>query len=184
MERLCIKISLNLPPQIFVFKIIIVISIQMTEVFPIANVYSEDHFKTKQQKVQNCAQKIDEILHYICSSGYLPLAFNTPLGAENFKRLGNFFEAFSRKLSVIVVENYLHEVVTPGVPDFSSEMSKAKFWCEVCERKLDKMRGYLWLSELESNIPVLDQLWRLLAKITHGLKKVLKLVDSYYKQGV
>ena len=83
-----------------------------------------------------------------------------------------------------MVENYLHEAVTAGIPDFSSEMSKAKFWCEVCESNLDKMRDYLWLSELESNVPVLDYLWRLLAKITHGLKKVLKLVDSYYKQGV
>ena len=156
----------------------------MAEAFPIANVYSEDHFKTKQQKVQNCAKKIDEILHYIHSSEYLPLAFATPLGTESFKCLGNFFEAFSRKLSVIVVENYLHEIVTPGIPDFSSEMCKAKFWCEVCESKLDKMRGYLWLSELESNIPVLDYLLRLLAKITHSLKKVLKLVNSYYKEGV
>ena len=63
----------------------------MAEAFPVANVYSEDHFETKQQKVQNCAEKIDEILHYIHSSQYLPLAFTTPLGAENFKCLGNFF---------------------------------------------------------------------------------------------
>ena len=100
----------------------------MAEAFPIANVYSEDHFETKQQKIINCAQKIDEILNYIRSPGYLPLAFETPSGAENFKCIGNFFEAFSIKLSVIVVENYLHEIVTPGVPDFSCEKSQGKFW--------------------------------------------------------
>ena len=156
----------------------------MAEAFPVANVYSEDHFETKQQKIINCAEKIDEILHYIHSPGYLPLAFETPLGTENFKCIGNFFEAFSRKLSVIAVENYLHEIITPGVPDFSCQKSQCKFWCEVCETKLDKLRGYLWLSELESNIPVLDYLWRFLAKISHRLKKVLALVETFYKQQI
>ena len=152
----------------------------MAEAFPVANLFSEDYLETKEQKIINCANKIDDIFHYIRSSECLPLTFDTPLGTENFKRIGNMFEALSRKLSHMSVENYLFEVVTPGVPDFSSEIDRSKFWCQVCESKLEKIREYLWKPELNNNVPVLDALWLLLNKITHSLHKVCIRVGAYH----
>ena len=152
----------------------------MAAAFPVANQYSEDYYESLSKKQQNCAEVIDKTLHYINKYEYLKKSLEAPHLEENLKRIGNFFQEISRKLSQIAVENYLHEIVTPGIPHFENSLERINFWLNICGNKLVHMRNYLFKEELKSNASVLDDLWHFITKINCQIEKILLYTDKNF----
>ena len=92
---------------------------------------------------------------------------------ENLNEAGDFFQEFSREISIFALQYYLHEVVTPGVPNFQTLTQRVHFWACVCTNKLVATKAYLYNEEYNVDPIFLDDLWKLLRKTINSLKKLL-----------
>ena len=56
--------------------------------------------------------------------------------------LSKFLQEISCRLGLFALHNYLHEVVTPGIPEFPNWKELTRFWVDVC---VDKLKKNMWL---------------------------------------
>ena len=61
--------------------------------------------------------------------------------------LSKFLQEISHHLGLFALHNYLHEVVTPGIPEFPNWKELTHFWVDVCVDKLKKVRSYIYAKE-------------------------------------
>ena len=145
----------------------------MSQGYPMADLYCERHMETVECKVEKCEMIIAEILDYIQNPAHLMSSVKEMKNDENLKEAGDFFQKFSREISIFALQYYLHEVVTPGVPNFQSLTDRVKFWTCVCTNKLVATKPYLYSEEYKMDPIFLDDLWKLLQKTINSLKKLL-----------
>ena len=91
---------------------------------------------------------VQKTITYLSAEEYLPLLLAQDPPLKVLKKLGSFLQEMSRHLGLFAVQNYLHEVVTPGVPNFADDSSCVRFWLEVCTEKLKKVKLYVYNSNL------------------------------------
>ena len=144
----------------------------MANAYPVANKYSEDYYETLLQKQANCVEVIDKTLKMMNNYEYLKKALEAPHLEENLHRIGTFFQEISRKISQVALENYLHEIVTPGIPEFEDNLSRIHFWIDVCRNKFVHLRNYIYKPELKDNPSVLDFLWRFATNVNSKIEKI------------
>ena len=81
----------------------------------------------------------------------------------------------------MAVENYLHKVITPGIPEFEeNHLERLKFWAKVCSDKLKATYPYFKKPELKHNYDVLVVLEQLLKKVNKDLELVFS--QTIYKK--
>ena len=61
--------------------------------------------------------------------------------------MSKFLQEISRHLGLFALHNYLHKVVTPGIPKFPNWNQSTHFWVDVCVNKLKKIHGYIYAKE-------------------------------------
>ena len=86
---------------------------------------------------------LEKAVKYIGGAEYLPLLLAQDPSAQLLYKLGYFFQELSRRLALFGLQNYLHEVVTPGVPEFANENERVSFWSEVCRNNLNQIKLYI-----------------------------------------
>ena len=87
---------------------------------------------------------VQKTITYLSAEEYLPLVLAQDPALTVLKKLGSFLQELSRRLGLFAVQNYLHEVVTPGVPNFADDGSRVRFWLDVCTEKLEKVKLYVY----------------------------------------
>ena len=142
----------------------------MAEGYPHPNIFCERHMETINCKVENC--------HYITS-----LCLNFLNNPAHYKEktsqavaISDFFANFSCDLSVFALDNYLHEVVTPGVPKFANEQERQNFWRCICTNKIIAIKQYLTNNEeYKSDPKFLDDLYMFTMRSNAEMRKVLDI---------
>ena len=85
----------------------------MAQGFPTADIYSECHMETVECKVERCELLIVETLDYMQNPVHVNFCMKGQNAEKYLENAGNFFQEFSRQLSIFALHNYLHDVVTP-----------------------------------------------------------------------
>ena len=75
---------------------------------------------------------IFKLLKYLAGPEYMDLLLVTYDLLNVLETVSKFLQEISRCLSLFALHNYLHEVVTPGVPDFNNFKEATCFWLDVC----------------------------------------------------
>ena len=79
-----------------------------------------------------------QTLKYLSQPEYMDtllVNFDFPSVLETFSK---FLQEISRCLGLFALHNYLHKVVTPGIPEFPNWKELTRFWVDVCVDKLKK----------------------------------------------
>ena len=121
---------------------------------------------------------VQKTITYLSAEEYLPLVLAQDPALTVLKKLGSFLQELSRCLGLFAVQNYLHEVVTPGVPNFADHGSRVRFWLDVCTEKLEKVKLYVYnhdilLVEHLNELKILLQ--RTMAQLSTLFKKTIWL---------
>ena len=145
----------------------------MSQGYPTADLYCEHHMETVERKVEKCEMIVAEILDYMQNPSHLISSVKEMKSNENLNEAGDFFQEFSREISIFALQYYLHEVVTPGVPNFQTLTQRVHFWACVCTNKLVATKAYLYNEEYNVDPIFLDDLWKLVRKTINSLKKLL-----------
>ena len=90
---------------------------------------------------------IFKLLKYLSRPEYMDtllVNFDFPSALETFSK---FLQEISRCLGLFALHNYLHKVVTPGIPEFPNWKESTHFWVDVCVDKLKKICGYIYTKE-------------------------------------
>ena len=145
----------------------------MAEGYPIADIYAERHMETIDRKIENCHRLIDESLNLMQNPRYLQSCLSEESQSlSKTVEIGDFFQEFSRQISIFALENYMHDVVTPGVPDFQTPLKRLQFWSCVCTQKLLSAKKYLGDDEYNTNASLLDLMWLLLRTQNNEIQRV------------
>ena len=135
----------------------------MAEGYPIADLYAECHMETIDRKIENCHRLIDESLNLMQNPRHLQSCLSQEAQCSlKMVQIGDFFQEFSCQISIFALENYLHEIVTPNVPDFQTPLKRVQFWSCVCTQKLLLEKKYLGDEEYNTDPTFLDFMWHLL----------------------
>ena len=127
--------------------------LQMAQAFPQPNVYAEHHMETLESKIENAHRIIDRCLRFTNKPIHLRSS------STNFTEVGDYYEKFSCEITTFALDYYLHEVVTPGVPDFKSAHERSGFWRCVCSNKLLAIKMYLDKKKYYTDTKFLDALY-------------------------
>ena len=141
----------------------------MAQAYPQPNVYAEHHMETLECKIENAHRIINRCLRFTNNPIHLK-ASNT-----NFTEVGDFFENFSCELSKFALDYYLHEVVTPGVPDFTSAHERSGFWRCICSNKLVAIKLYLDKKEYYMDTQFLNALYVFVNNHNAQLRQMLNI---------
>ena len=152
----------------------------MANAFPVVNKYSEDYYETLAQKQANCVEVLDKALKFMNKYKHLKKALEAPHLEENLQCIGTYFQEISRKISQLALENYLHEIVTPGIPQFENNLSRIHFWLDICCNKFTHLHNYIFKPELKNNPSVLDYLWRFITKVNSQIEKICLYTDKMF----
>ena len=145
----------------------------MAEGYPIADLYAEHHMETIDHKIENCHRLIDESLNLMQNPRHLQACLSKNRDSpKKMVKIGDFFQEFSRKISIFALENYLYDIVTPGVPDFQSDLKRVQFWSCVCTQKVLTAKTYLKNEEFNQIPSLLDSMWHLLRSQNNEMQKV------------
>ena len=117
------------------------------------NMYAEHHMETLDCKIENAHRIINRSLRFTSN----PAHYKAP--SNNSVEVGDFFESYSCNITKFALEYYLHEVVTPGVPEFSSANERNQFWRCVCSNKLLAIKYYLDEEEYYRDTAFLNTLY-------------------------
>ena len=90
---------------------------------------------------------IFKLLKYLSGPEYMDTLLANFDFPSLLETLSKFLQEISRRLGLFALHNYLHEVVTPGIPDFPNWKESACFWVDVCVDKLKKICGYIYAKE-------------------------------------
>ena len=145
----------------------------MAQGYPIANVYSERHMETIERKIENCHSLTDESLNYMQNPKHLSSSLKHNKCPTYLNEAGDLFQEFSRQLSLLALNFYLHDIVTPGIPYFDNRVDRINFWSCVCTNKILVAKKYLNDKEHNTNPQLLDSLWHLLRKFNNAMKKLI-----------
>ena len=115
----------------------------MAASYPIMDLFSECHMETIDRKIETCNRVIEACLNFMQNQVHLNSATAIDSLSEYLVKVGDFFQEFSRQLSIFVLEHYLHEIITPGVPHFIDPKSRLSFWMCICTNKLITTKNYL-----------------------------------------
>ena len=137
-----------------------------------ASTHSLEFYDKCREKRETCKKALKECYEYMANPDYLKKALTYEINDPYVIKIADLFQEFSRRMSQLAVENYLHEVVTPGVPDFECNIDRLKFWAKVCVDKLKNTYPYIKKDELKYKYDNLDMLERLLKKVTAQLEKI------------
>ena len=144
----------------------------MAQGFPTADIYSECHMETVECKVERCEMLISESLDYMQNPVHVNFCLQGQNSKDYLQNASNFFQEFSRQLSIFVLCNYLHDVVTPGVPDLPTFSAKLNFWLCVCTNKVIATKMYLKNDDYSSDPIFLDTLWIFLSDYNNKMKQL------------
>ena len=73
---------------------------------------------------------------------------------------------------LLLYENYLHEIVMPGIPEFKTAAERVPFWSCVCTQKLLVVKTYLSKDEMQNDPLLLDTFWNLLRNVNNKFTKI------------
>ena len=115
----------------------------MAVAYPIMDLFSERHMETIDGKIQSCKHVIDACLNLMLNPMHLKSVTTIDSSCEYLVKVGDFFQELSHQISIFGLDNYLHEIVTPGVPHFGNPKSRISFWMCICSNKLITLKKYL-----------------------------------------
>ena len=115
----------------------------MAAAYPIMDLFSEHRMETIDGKIETCNRVLDTCLNFMQNPVHLNSATAINSSSKYLVKVGDFFQEFSRQLSIFVLEHYLHEIITPGIPHFIHPKSRLSFWMCVCTNKLITTKNYL-----------------------------------------
>ena len=147
----------------------------MAQGFPIPDKFSERHMETLQRKIEKCERLIAETLDYMQNPAHLKFSLQKN---NNKKETGDFFQEFSRLISIFALENYLHNVVTPGIPNLPTDLDRVHFWTCICTNKLLEVKKYLTNREYVNDPHFLDNLWCLLRETNNSMRKLFSYAPT------
>ena len=152
----------------------------MAAAYPIMDLFSERHMETIDRKIQTCNRVIDACLNFMQNPAHLKSATAINSSCEYLVKVGDYFQEFSRELSIFALEHYLHQIVTLGVPDFGDPKSRIIFWTCVCSNKLLTTKNYLkqylhkYLEEPQGykDPQFYNHLYHLITNANHSIQKM------------
>ena len=152
----------------------------MAVAYPIIYLCSEWHMETIDRKIQSCNRVIDACLNFMQNPANLNSATAIDSSSEYLVKVGDYFQEFSRQLSIFALEHYLHEIVTPGVPDLGDPKSRIFFWMCICSNKLLTTKNYLkqylqeYLEEPQGykDPKLYNHLYHLITNANHSIQKM------------
>ena len=106
--------------------------------------YAPTTFQDTKDRTWN---SIFKLLKYLSQPEYMDTLldnFDFPSVLETFSK---FLQEISHRLGLFALHNNLHEVVTPGIPEFPNWKELTRFWVDVCIDMLKKIHGYIYEKE-------------------------------------
>ena len=137
-----------------------------------ALMHSVEFYDKCHDKHDSCKKALKQCYEYMANPDFLKKALTYEINDVYVVKIADMFQEFSRRISHLAVDNYLHEVVMPGVPEFESNIDRLKFWAKVCVDKLKATYPYIKKDELKHKYDDLDMLERILNKVTAQLEKI------------
>ena len=137
-----------------------------------ASTHSVEFYDKCHDKRNSCEKALKQCYEYMANLDFLKKALTYEINNVYVVKIADMFQEFSRRISHLAVDNYLPEVVMPGIPEFESNIDRLKFWAKVCMDKLKATYPYIKKDELKYKYDDLDMLERILNKITAQLEKI------------
>ena len=126
--------------------------------------FSERHMEMIDGKIQTCNHIIDACLGLMQNLTHLKSAASIDPSFEYLVKEGDFFLRI--QLAAFNIQyNYLHEIVTPGVPDFGDHNCRKSFSMCVRTKKLITTKSY-------KDPTFYNELWYLITSTNHGIQKL------------
>ena len=141
----------------------------MAEKYPHASVYAEHHVETLQYKIEQCHRIINRCMRFTNNPSHYQAHH------QNLSEIGDLFEDFSCEISKFALEYYLHEVVTPGVPEFASVNERNGFWRCICSNKLIAIKHYLDEEQYYRDTNFLNALYAFVNNWNAQVRKILNI---------
>ena len=137
-----------------------------------ASMHSLEFYDKCRDKRDSCKKALKQCYEYMANPDFLKKVLTYEINDVYMVKIADMFQEFSRCISHLAVDNYLHEVVMPGIPEFESNIDRLKFWAKVCVDKLKATYPYIKKDELKHKYDDLDMLERILNKVTAQLEKI------------
>ena len=134
--------------------------------------HSVEFYDKCHDKHDSCKKALKQCYEYMANPDFLKKVLTYEINDVYVVKIADMFQEFSRRISHLAVDNYLHEVVMPAVPEFESNIERLKFWAKVCMDKLKATYPYIKKDELKHKYDDLDMLERILNKVTAQLEKI------------
>ena len=129
-----------------------------------ASMHNVEFYDKCRDQCESCKQALKECYEYMANPKYLKKALTYNINEPYIVKMGDMFQEFSRRISHLAVDNYLHDVVMPGVPDFKNSIARVKFWAKVCINKLKATYPYFKKEELKYKYNNLQMFEKILKK--------------------
>ena len=123
-------------------------------------------------KCDSHKKALKQCYEYMANLYFFKKALTYEINDVYVVKIADMFQEFRRCISHLALDNYLHEVVTPGIPEFESNIDRLKFWAKVCVDKLKATYQYIKKDELKHKYDDLEMLERILNKVTAQLEKI------------